>query len=79
MLQNSINIEEYTVNFKHVYNIFNLKYASTDGMMKFVGFYKVEKEDLNLNQINVVDLNEIFSITTKEDIEELFITLKCNL
>jgi hypothetical protein len=37
-------------------------------MVKFVGFYIVEKEDLNLNQINVVDLNEIFSITPKEDI-----------
>ncbi len=30
LLQNSVKIEKFTVNFKHVYNIFNLKYASTD-------------------------------------------------
>jgi hypothetical protein len=47
--------------------------------MYWIGIYIVEKEDLHLNQINVVDLNKIFSITRKEDIEELFITLNCNL
>jgi hypothetical protein len=48
-------------------------------IMYWIGIYIVEKEDLHLNQINVVDLNKIFSITPKEDIEELFITLECNL
>ena len=48
-------------------------------IMYWISIYIVEKEDLHLNQINVVDLNKIFSITPKEDIEELFITLECNL
>jgi hypothetical protein len=64
LLQNSINIEEFTVNFINVYNIFNLKYASTD----YDDSTKIIKQQLLDRNLTVIKYNEI---QNNSDVREL--------
>ena len=54
LLQNSTNIEEFNDNLKHVFNIFNLKYNSTECNES----KNIVKRQLHIRNLTVISLNE---------------------